>query len=128
MRLAFIAACALAVVVSCGADDSSGADGGEARTVQISAVEYAFNASESITIEAGDTIEFVVSNDGTIDHEMEVLTEANRRLGETDRISPGGSDSVTVTFEEPGVYRVICDIDDHRSRGQQAEFTVADPG
>jgi uncharacterized cupredoxin-like copper-binding protein len=32
-----------------------------------------------------------------------------------------------VTFENAGVYTVICDIDDHRSRGQQAEFTVLEP-
>jgi plastocyanin len=31
---------------------------------------------------------------------------------------------VTVTFEEAGNYRLICDIDDHLSRGQSATVTV----
>jgi plastocyanin len=33
---------------------------------------------------------------------------------------------VTVTFEEAGIYQVICDIDDHLSRGQQARFEVTE--
>lgn len=111
------------LVAGCGSDDAA-APAGETRPVEISAVEYAFQAKESITISAGETIEFIVTNEGTIDHEMEVLTDANRRLGKTDRIAPGTSANVVVTFDEAGLYRVICDIDDHRSRGQQAEFTV----
>jgi len=117
---------ALVLVAGCGSDDA-GAPGSEARSVEIATVEYAFEAKESITIEAGETIAFVVTNEGEIDHEMEVLTDASRRLGKTERIAPGGSDTLVVTFEEAGVYTVICDIDDHRSRGQQAEFTVAEP-
>lgn len=119
---------AVAFVAGCGGDDNTGASGGAARSVEIATVEYAFVAQESITIEAGETIEFIVTNEGEIDHEMEVLTDASRRLGKTDRIEPGASDSLIVTFEDPGVYTVICDIDDHRSRGQVAEFTVFAPG
>lgn len=118
--------CAIALVTGCGSSDD-GATDTDSRSVEIAAVEYAFEAQQSISIEAGETIEFVVTNAGTLDHEMEVLTDANRRLGTTDRIAPGDSDSVTVTFDDAGVYRVICDIDDHRSRGQQAEFTVVEP-
>lgn len=110
----------------CGSDDA-GAPGGDARSVEIATVEYAFVAKESITISAGETIEFIVTNEGEIDHELEVLTDASRRLGKTERIAPGDSDTLVVTFEEAGVYTVICDIDDHRSLGQEAEFTVLEP-
>lgn len=119
---------AAGLLLGCGGDDNAGASGGAARSVEIATVEYAFEAKENITIEAGDTIEFIVTNEGQIDHEMEVLTEASRRLGKTERIAPGASDTLIVTFEEAGIYTVICDIDDHRSRGQQAEFTVMEPG
>jgi len=114
---------ALAAIAGCGSEEASEPEG-PPRSVEIAAVEYAFEAKESITITAGETIEFVVSNEGSLDHELEVLTDANRRLGKTERIAPGDSASVVVTFDDAGVYRVICDIDDHRSRGQQAEFTV----
>ncbi len=117
---------AVALVAGCGSDDAA-APASEPRSVEIATVEYAFEAKESITISAGETIEFIVTNEGTIDHEMEVLTDANRRLGKTERIAPGDSATVVVTFDEAGLYRVICDIDDHRSRGQQAEFTVFEP-
>lgn len=111
--------------VGCGDDsDGGGGDTGDARVVEITAVEYAFEASESITIATGDTITFRVTNEGELDHELQVLTDANRRLGQTERIEPGATDEVTVTFEEAGVYQVICDIDDHFTRGQRAQFTV----
>jgi uncharacterized cupredoxin-like copper-binding protein len=114
----------MGVVAGCGSDGESTA---EARSVAIATVEYAFEAEESITIEAGETIEFVVTNEGAIDHEMEVLTGANRTLGKTERIAPGDTDTVVVTFDDAGLYRVICDIDNHRSLGQEAEFTVVEP-
>jgi len=92
--------------------------------VELAATDFAFRADARITIEAGDTVEFDVRNEGAVDHQMEILTAESRRLGMTDRIAPGSSDTVVATFEEPGVYLVICDIDDHRSLGQQAEFEV----
>lgn len=113
----------LAFLSACGSDEAGGA-GGETVVVELAATEFAFRADERITIEAGDTVEFRVRNEGAIDHQFEVLTDASRRLGVTNRISPGSAESLTVTFDEPGVYIAICDIDDHRSRGQQAEFAV----
>lgn len=125
MRCAGIVVFAASLVglSACGSDDAGGG-GGTTQVVEIAATEFAFSADERITIEAGDTVEFVVRNEGVIDHELEVLTDASRRLGKTDRIAPGSSDSVVVTFDEAGVYIVICDIDDHRSLGQWAEFEV----
>lgn len=108
---------------------SSGDDGGGAtQVVELDAVEYEFRARDAIAIEAGDTVEFRVRNAGEIDHELEVLTSENRSLGTTERISPGATRSVTVTFSEAGLYQVICDIDDHRSRGQNPQFEVIDGG
>jgi plastocyanin len=124
-RRVLMAAAALISFSACGADDVSAPDA-TSRSVEIQMVEFAFQATESITIEAGETIEFIVTNAGTIDHQMEVLTDASRRLGKTDRLSPGMRSSLVVTFDEPGVYSVICDIDDHRTRGQQADFTVVE--
>ena len=125
-RLVSLVVGSLVVLSACGSGDSGSTGGGPTRSVSIQTVEYAFQSDAAITISAGETLEFVVSNIGAIDHEMEVLTDANRRLGRTERIEPGRSDTVTVTFDEPGLYRVICDIDDHRSLGQVAEFTVVE--
>jgi uncharacterized cupredoxin-like copper-binding protein len=112
---------ALAGLSACGSDDAGAAP---TQVVEIAATDFAFRADARITIEAGDTVEFRVRNEGAVVHEMEVLTDASRRLGKTERIAPGSSGTVVATFEQPGVYLVICDIDNHRSLGQQAEFEV----
>lgn len=112
-------------LASCGGDDDSGneADGAPSRTIDITTTEYALNGDPG-TITAGDTVEFAVENIGQLDHSLEVLSSAGRSLGSTERIPAGSSDSVTVTFETAGAYRLICDVDDHLSRGQSATVTV----
>jgi plastocyanin len=111
--------------VSCGSDGSSGPGtvGEASRTIDITATEYAFNGDPG-TIAAGDTIEFAVENIGQLDHLLEVLSSEGRSLGRTQRIPAGSTDSLTVTFETAGTYRLICDVDDHLSRGQSATITV----
>ena len=123
----FIAAVMFGVIVlaGCGggSDESESAD--PPRIVDITAKEYSFNGDPG-TIVAGETITFVVSNTGEENHEMQVLDGDGRRIDQTGEISPGGIDEVTVTFEEAGPYRLICDIDDHLSRGQTAGLTVVE--
>ena len=120
----FIIAATLTGLSACGSDAVNGGNGEPTQVVEIAATEFAFRADARITIEAGDTVEFRVRNEGAVDHQFEVLTDASRRLGVTERIAPGSAEALTVTFDEPGVYLAICDIDNHRSLGQQAEFEV----
>ncbi len=115
---------ASSVFVACGSDDTAGDDSSVAlRTIEITAVEYAFNGDPGV-IGPGDTIEFDVDNVGELEHSLEVLSSSGSSLGRTERIAPGASASVTVTFDEAGNYRLICDVDDHLSRGQTATITV----
>jgi plastocyanin len=110
--------------VSCGSDDTSaGESSSEARTIEITTTEYEFNGDPGV-ISAGDTIEFAVENVGEVDHSLEVLSSSGTSLGRTERVAPGASTSVTVTFDDAGVYRLICDVDDHLSRGQTASISV----
>ncbi len=122
-KLGFVAA-SIALVASCGSDDGASTSSEPTQVVEIAATDFAFRADERITIEAGDTVEFRVRNEGAVEHQLEVLTSASRRLALTGRIAPGASDTTVATFDEPGVYLVICDIDNHRTLGQQAEFEV----
>ena len=110
--------------VSCGSDDTAaGESSSAARTIEITATEYEFNGDPGVIV-PGDTIEFDVENVGEIDHSLEVLSSSGSSLGRTERIAPGASASVTVTFDGAGVYRLICDVDDHLSRGQTASISV----
>jgi plastocyanin len=114
----------LPAIAACGADSPAAETSAEpSRSIEIIAREYTFNGDPGV-IAAGDTIEFVLQNAGQIDHSLEVLSEAGSSLGATERIPGGGSGSVTVTFDEAGVYRLICDVDDHLSRGQAGTITV----
>jgi plastocyanin len=111
-------------VVACGADNPADETSSEpSRSIEIIAAEYTFNGDPGV-IAAGDTIEFVLENVGQLDHSLEVLSSAGSSLGATERIPAGGSGSVTVTFDDAGVYRLICDVDDHLSRGQAGTITV----
>jgi len=113
-----------AALVACGADNlSTETSVGPSRTIEIIAAEYTFNGDPGV-IAAGDTIEFVVENIGQLDHSLEVLSTTGSSLGATERIPAGTSGSVTVTFDDAGVYRLICDVDDHFSRGQAGTITV----
>jgi plastocyanin len=112
------------VLIACGSDDTAADESSsEARTIEITATEYEFNGDPGV-IAPGDTIEFDVENAGEIDHSLEVLSSSGTSLGRTERIAPGASASVTVTFDDAGVYRLICDVDDHLSRGQTASISV----
>jgi plastocyanin len=112
------------LLVACGSDETADESSSPARTIEITAVEYAFNGDPGV-IESGDTIEFDVENVGEVDHSLEVLSSSGSSLGRTERIAPGSRASVTVTFDASGVYRLICDVDDHLSRGQTASITVS---
>lgn len=113
----------VAVIAGCGDDEASDAVAEPSRSIEVRATEYAFNGDPGV-ISAGETVEFSLVNVGQLDHSLEVLSDAGRSLGRTERIGPGATDAITVTFEEAGTYRLICDVDDHLSRGQSASITV----
>ncbi len=121
VSVAAVSVAAGALLAGCGSD---AAETSPARSVTLEASEFSFRADEAITIQTGDTINFSVRNAGNLDHQMEVWTSENRVLGKTDRIPPGATRDVTVTFEEAGSYRVVCDLDNHLTLGQQANFDV----
>lgn len=113
------------LLAGCGGDNDESETAGPARVVEITAKEYSFNGDPGELVR-GETIRFVVSNTGSLDHEMQVLDGDGRLMERTATISPGQTGDVTVTFEEAGPHRLICDINDHLSRGQSVGITVAE--
>ena len=123
-RAAALGALATILLTACGSDSSSAGPAEPNKTIAIAETEYRFSGDPS-GIVSGDVIRFDVSNVGGLIHEMQVLDPDGKVLDRTGEIPPGGSDEVVVEFAEPGDYRLICDIDDHQSRGQFAFITVA---
>jgi uncharacterized cupredoxin-like copper-binding protein len=121
------------MLTACGSDAAS--DGSSealspddvSQTVEFTATEYEFGADASTTIEAGEVVRFRLTNIGELDHEMRVLNDTGRLIDQIQRLAPGESGDVLVKFETAGQYQLICDIDDHLTRGQRAIFSVNEP-
>jgi uncharacterized cupredoxin-like copper-binding protein len=94
------------------------------RDVEVIAIDYAFNLSDP-GIRAGETIRFRMRNTGNKQHDLQMFGPDNKLLGVIDKIDPGQTGSATFTFDKPGTYRFICDVQDHQSRGMKGTLTVA---
>ncbi len=131
VALAVVAFTFAPLVTACGSDDAEADRSSSAlsaddvsQTVEFTATEYRFDVDASTRIEAGDVVRFRLTNVGTLDHEMRVLDDTGRLLDQIERLSPGEAGEVLLQFDEAGQYQLICDIDDHLTRGQQAVFSV----
>ena len=128
-----LASLPLVIFSACGSDDTDD-DSTDAlslddvsQTVEFTATEYEFGADASTTIVAGEVVRFGLTNVGELDHEMRVLDENGRLIDQIERLAPGASGDVLLQFESAGQYQLICDIDDHLTRGQRAIFSIEEP-
>lgn len=92
--------------------------------IEIEASSYAY-APAGVSVAPG-TVRFVVHNASDIVHGFEV--EGHGMEEEIAEIQPGGTDSLTVTLEEPGTYEIYCPVDDHEQRGMTGTLTVEGGG
>ena len=74
-----------------------------------------------MTVDAPGTYTFEATNDGGVDHSLEI--EGNGVEEETETIAPGESASVTVDLES-GTYEMYSPIRNHRDLGMSGEVTV----
>lgn len=108
-------------------------------TVKVSLGEW-FVKPDKPSVAAG-SIEFEVTNDGTVEHEFVVVKtdaapdklpvkggkvdeeKAGESPGEIEDLAPGKTESATMKLE-PGKYVLICNLPGHYSNGQRVAFTV----
>ena len=126
-----IALAALAIA-GCGGDDNeTSSQAGEAspsaggQTVNVSETEYKLDPSDP-TVQAG-TVTFKATNDGSVDHNLEVEGPQGEQELEQD-LSPGQSGTLTVDLSKPGRYEFYCPVDGHRALGMEGEITVGGGG
>jgi plastocyanin len=122
--LAAIATLASALALAgCGGDDGGGEETTNGTASQtFSIVESDFTLSPAtVTVDGPGTYTFEATNDGGVDHALEI--EGNGIEQETDTIGPGESASVTVDLES-GTYEMYCPIGNHRDLGMSGEITV----
>lgn len=117
------------------------------RTVQVAMNEFSFEPGEFKAM-AGETIEFVVTNLGVVEHEFRLSNEhrieEHLAAGHADHedatedghheggdvillVEPGGTDSITVTFgEDTTLYsEVACLIPGHYEAGMKAPMSLS---
>jgi uncharacterized cupredoxin-like copper-binding protein len=124
-----IALAALAIA-GCGGDDNETTPAGGApivggQVVNVSETEYELDPSDP-TVEAG-TVSFKATNDGSVDHNLEVEGPEGEEVLEQD-LAPGESGTLTVDLSKPGKYEFYCPVDGHRARGMEGEITVTGEG
>jgi plastocyanin len=89
-------------------------------TVTVSETEFAIDLSQDTF--APGTYTFEVVNDGGISHNLNISGPGLAREM-TSTVSPGGSESLTVTLEE-GTYELWCSIGSHKAQGMDLTITV----
>lgn len=126
-------------------DDTTTAE--KRRTVQVAMNEFSFEPAEFEAV-AGETIEFVVTNLGVVEHEFRLSNEhrieEHLASGHADHddsgdgghhedgdvillVQPGETDSITVTFgEDTTLYsEVACLIPGHYEAGMKAPMSLS---
>ncbi len=110
------------LLAACGGSSSTSDAGGPVRhTIQISEKEYSLEPA-TISVSKTGTYEFMVTNNGTIAHALEI--EGNGVEEKTGDIQPGAGATLRVTLTKDGSYELYCPIDGHRSQGMKGTVTV----
>lgn len=104
-----------------GAAVATGAAGND---VKVLAKDYSFSLDETVEFAAGTTYTFALTNTGTLDHEMEVFGPDGTALGEVGPTKVGATGKVTLEFDQPGVYRLVCGIEGHEALGMSTDLAV----
>ena len=107
-------------LAGCGGDDGNGTSEAPSETFAIVASDFTFSPPTFAITEAG-TYTFDVTNDGGVDHALEI--EGSDLEQETETIGPGESASLTVDLES-GTYELYCPIGNHRDLGMSGEISV----
>ena len=109
-------------VSGCGGDGDEEGNGGTAQqTFTISMNDFSLSPS-TVTADAPGTYTFEATNDGGVDHALEI--EGQGVEEETETVGPGESATLTVDLEA-GTYEMYCPIGNHRDLGMTGEVTVS---
>lgn len=127
--LRIVLAAAVVPLTACGADGV--AEPSRSYSLRLRAddagQEYLYIAQDPIDLRVGDEVTFEFDNTGSLPHDLQVVDPAGEQMAVSTVAAPGDTTSVSVQFEEPGLYRLNCLVDDHlTAHGMQAIVEVTD--
>lgn len=108
-------------------EETPGFPESEADTVlEYKLVDYAF---EGPSTAKGPKVYFEAENEGTQEHELEVLDPDGEPVGEIEAFPPGGTSEPLAVELEPGTYTLQCLVETpegkvHKDLGMVADLTV----
>jgi plastocyanin len=89
--------------------------------VQVTALEFEYRLSRLSVRQGRALIELV--NYGEDEHDLFLRRVGGTKVWRTRKILPGSRATLSVKLR-PGVYRLWCEVADHRSRGMRATLRV----
>jgi uncharacterized cupredoxin-like copper-binding protein len=113
-----------AAITVTGSGGEQGASEAVDREHEVTATDFAFSGMDGFTGKAGETVEFYLQNDGTVEHEFEVLDPDGKALGEVEPVAAGKKGEGEITFGDAGDYTYVCGIAGHEEQGMKGTFTV----
>ena len=132
----------LLLTAACGATSSDTASDGPARTIEIDMVDIGFEP-DTLQVAQGETIRFVFTNTGTVDHDAfigrrsaQADHESEMRAMDGDEhgghgddgraltVEPGDRGELTYTFEDGGPVEIGCHQPGHYAAGMRVAVEV----
>lgn len=95
------------------------------RVVKISAHEWGYSGFELLQPRLGENIRFELQNNGTMEHEMEILNPEGVAVGEIGPTAANANGTVTIAVNQKGTWTVECGIDGHLDHGMKTTFVVS---
>jgi uncharacterized cupredoxin-like copper-binding protein len=131
------------VATACGNDTNpTGSDAAATRTIQITMRDIAFEPT-SLQVDAGETVRFVFTNEGRVDHDAFIGDAAAQAEHETEMrssgdahaghgggeegsitVAAGDTGELTHTFEKAGEIQIGCHEPGHYEAGMKIDVTV----
>lgn len=109
------------------------------RVIRITAMDFKYEPA-SITVKAGETIKFVVTNKGMVDHEFvlgtveeqkehdkEMAAHPNMKMNDPNGIAipKGKTASLIWTFTKPMTIQYACHVPGHYAAGMYGELKIS---
>ena len=101
------------------------------KAISIIGKDYKFEIPDALTVKKGETIKFVFKNEGTVNHEMEIVDPNRQPIAEVASLVPKTEGAVTIAFEQAGIYVMRCilktdNAKPHDSLGMTSQIIVAE--